>query len=96
LSKGALQGLSAHYAKAYRPDGVDPVENKIDTLTWIRRPEVKGIGVQGGRVAPVNLLHPPERILIRVQIRIRNDAGCHQIGVYAAWHLGLIGRRHSF
>ena len=59
------------------------------------RPEVERIGVQRCRVAPVDLVHPTKGSLIPVQVWIGDDAGRHQVGVYAAGHFGRIGPRHA-
>ena len=83
--------LSVHCTQPYRGHRVNAVEDQVYPFLRTRRFRANVMRLQHNRVAPIDLMHPPERSLIPVQVGIRDDASCHQIGVYATWHFGLIG-----
>jgi hypothetical protein len=76
-------------------DGVNAVEDQIDPLTRSGRVESGRTGIKNRRITPVDPVHPPEGCLIPVQVWVGNDPACHQIGMDAAWHFGLIGPLHA-
>src|SRR5215208_3850997 len=61
----------------YRCYGVNAIEDQINALPRGRRLERDGTGIEHRRIAPVDVMHPPELSLIPIQVGIGDDAGRH-------------------